>query len=95
MQHQLANLVGSTGGQPPILKGALVEGPNSAGSSGLVDGMITCPPDGSDRFAQFNGNGAVYIDNVQSFATVEPAIDLTAPSPLAFAWRIAGVPHNR
>jgi len=94
MQHQVANLAGSTGGQPPILRGALVEGPNSAGSSGLVDGMVTCPPDGADRFAEFNGNGAVYIDNVQSFATVEPAIDLTAPSPLAFAWRVAKGPQT-
>jgi endoglucanase len=92
MQHQVSNIVGSTNGTPPILKGALVEGPNSAGSTGLVDGMATCPPDGEDVFAQFNGNGAVYVDNVQSFATVEPAIDLTSPSPLAFAWRISGGP---
>jgi endoglucanase len=92
MQHQVANIVGSTGGAPPILKGALVEGPNSAGSTGLVDGMVTCPVDGGDAFAGFDGNGAVYIDNVQSFATVEPAIDLTSPSPLAFAWRISGGP---
>ncbi|MGH9759729.1 MAG: glycoside hydrolase family 9 protein, partial [Blastocatellia bacterium] len=92
MQHQVANLIGSLNGSPPVLKGALVEGPNSAGSTGLLDGMRTCPVDGSDSFAQFNGNGAVYIDNVQSFATVEPAIDLTAPSPLAFAWIVAGAP---
>jgi len=32
---------------------------------------------------------AVYQDNVQSFSTVEPAIDLTATSPLAFAREIA------
>ncbi|HKV42424.1 MAG TPA: glycoside hydrolase family 9 protein, partial [Blastocatellia bacterium] len=92
MQHQVANLAGSTGGATPILMGALVEGPNSSGSSGLVDGMVTCPPDGGNRYAEFDGNGAVFIDDVQSFATVEPAIDLTAPSPLAFAWRIAGGP---
>ena len=26
-------------------------------------------------------------DNVQSYSTVEPAIDLTALTPLAFAWQ--------
>jgi hypothetical protein len=29
----------------------------------------------------------VFRDNVQSYSTVEPAIDLTALSPLAFAWQ--------
>ncbi|HEY6332452.1 MAG TPA: glycoside hydrolase family 9 protein, partial [Blastocatellia bacterium] len=94
MQHQVANLIGSTDGAAPVLAGALVEGPNSSGSTGLVAGMVTCPPDGGDVFARFDGNGAVYIDNVQSFATVEPAIDLTSPSPLAFAWRIARAPSG-
>jgi endoglucanase len=88
MQHQVANLVGSNNGSPPILAGAAVEGPNSFAATGNVAGMIACPPDGSDRFAQFNGNKAVYRDNVESWSTVEPAIDLTASSPLAFAWQI-------
>ena len=56
--------------------------------------MVACPPNGVDVFAQFNGSGAVYKDNVQSFSTVEPAIDLTALSPLAFAWQIAGAPSG-
>jgi hypothetical protein len=42
----------------------------------------------SSRFARFNGHGAVFVDDVQSYNTVEPAIDLTASSPLAFAWQI-------
>ena len=92
MQHQVANLVGSLDGKPPVLKGAAVEGPNSITTRGLVTGMVTCPANGVDVFAQLNGNGAVYQDNVQSFSTVEPAIDLTASSPLAFAWTIAGAP---
>jgi len=29
----------------------------------------------------------VFADNVQSYSTVEPAIDLTALTPLAFAWQ--------
>ena len=92
MQHQVTNIVGSNNGSPPILAGAAVEGPNSFAARGSLSGMMACPPNGIDVFAQFNGNGAVYQDNVQSFSTVEPAIDLTASSPLAFSWQIAGAP---
>ena len=91
MQHQVANLVPVPPNGPPFLSGAAVEGPNSITSRGTLTGMVTCPPNGVDVFAQFNGK-AVYKDFVQSFSTVEPAIDLTASSFLAFAWQIAGVP---
>ena len=86
IQHQVANLVGSTNGSPPVLAGAAVEGPTNAASKGLVAGMVTCPPGGGDPSKVFNGHGAVYRDNVQSYTTNEPAIDLTAATPLAFAW---------
>jgi endoglucanase len=94
MQHQVANIVGSTNGKPPILLGAVVEGPNSFAAKGTLTGMVTCPPNGVDVFAKFNGNGAVYQDNVQSYSTVEPAIDLSASSFLAFAWQVAGAPSG-
>ncbi len=84
MQHQVANLVGSLDGEPPILAGAVVEGPNSSATAGVVPPMRLCPGDGSDRFRPFD-SAAVFKDNVQSYSTVEPAIDLTATSPLAFA----------
>jgi endoglucanase len=84
MQHQVANLVGSLDGAPPILAGAVVEGPNSSATAGVVPPMRLCPGDGSDRFRPFD-SAAVFKDNVQSYSTVEPAIDLTATSPLAFA----------
>jgi endoglucanase len=90
MQHQVANLVGSLDGTPPVLAGAVVEGPNGVVYSGVVSGMRLCPPDGSDSFAQFDSK-ALYKDDVQSFSTVEPAIDLTATSPLAFARQMAGL----
>ena len=48
--------------------------------------MRLCPADGSDRFGEFDGSRAKFKDDVQSFSTVEPAVDLTAASPLAFAW---------
>jgi endoglucanase len=87
MQHQVANLVGSLDGSPPLLAGAAVEGPNAQATSGLVDGMRRCPARGGDRFRAFDAR-AVYKDDAQSYSTVEPAIDLTASSPLAFAWQI-------
>jgi endoglucanase len=92
MQHQVANIVGSLDGTPPILAGALVEGPNSLAETGFLDGMRVCPADGGNVFKKFNGNGAVYKDDQESFSTVEPAIDLTAASFLMFSWRIAGAP---
>jgi endoglucanase len=94
MQHQVANLMGALNGQPPVLNGAAVEGPTNAASSGLVTNMLKCPPGGGDIYKAFNGNGAVYKDNVQSYSTDEPAIDLTATSFLMYAWRIAGGPSG-
>jgi hypothetical protein len=44
---------------------------------------------GGIPFQVFNGHRAVFADNVQSYSTVEPAIDLTALTPLAFAWQQA------
>jgi endoglucanase len=91
MQHQVANLVGSLDGSWPLLRGAVVEGPNSFSARGRVEGMRACPPSGVDRFARFDGGRALFVDNVQSYDTVEPAIDLTAASPLAFARLAAGL----
>jgi hypothetical protein len=59
--------------------------------------MILCPANGVDTFAKFNGNSgtfdpsqtALFQDNMQSFSTTEPAIDLTATSFLMWSWRIA------
>ncbi len=92
MQHQVTNIYGSPNGPGGLLKGAAVEGPNSIATKGTLSGMIACPANGVDVFAQFNGNGAVFKDDVQSYSTVEPAIDLTASSFLAFSWTMAGAP---
>ena len=94
MQHQVTNLVDVPPNGPPFLYGAAVEGPNASATKGDVTNMVACPPNGVDQFAAFNGNGAVYEDNVQSYDTVEPAIDLTASSFLGFAWEIAGAPSG-
>jgi endoglucanase len=84
--HQVANLVGSLDGTAPVLAGAVVEGPSNEASKGRVGGMRKCPARGN-AFAPYNSK-AVFKDNVQSYTTVEPAIDLTASSPLAFSWQV-------
>jgi endoglucanase len=94
MQHQVTNLVPNPPNGPPFLSGAAVEGPNSAAAKGTLTNMVTCPPNGLDQFAQFNSTTAVFRDNVQSYSTVEPAIDLTASSFLAFSWQMAGAPSG-
>jgi endoglucanase len=88
--HQVANLIGSLDGTPPVLNGAAVEGPNGTLYRGFLTGMQNCPPDNSDPFAQFNSK-AKFKDDIESFSTVEPAVDLTATSPLAFARQAAGL----
>ena len=93
MQHQVANLVPMPPNGPPFLSGAAVEGPNSITANGTLTGIVACPPNGVDVFSQFNSK-AVYKDFVQSFPTVEPAIDLTASSFLAFSWQMAGAPSG-
>jgi endoglucanase len=104
IQHQVANLAGAlngTSGGTPILWGAATEGPANAATSGTLSGMIRCPANGVDTFAIFNGNDgtykssdvAVYRDNVQSYSTTEPGIDLTSTSFLMWSWRMAGSPN--
>jgi endoglucanase len=90
IHHQVANIVGSLDGTGAVLKGAAVEGPNGTVYRGFETGMRNCPPDDSDPYAQFNSK-AVFKDDIESFSTVEPAVDLTATSPLAFARLAAGL----
>jgi endoglucanase len=103
IQHQVANLAGAldgTSGGTPVLWGAAVEGPASSATSGVVGGMILCPANAVDTFKKFNGNAgafapsqvAVYRDNMQSYSTTEPAIDLTSTSFLMWSWRLAKHP---
>jgi endoglucanase len=91
IQHQVANIAGSLDGTPPLLAGAAVEGTNHHAVHGSLPRMRACPPSGIDRFARFNGQDAVWRDNVESYATTEPAIDLTVTTPLAFARQVAGI----
>ena len=103
IQHQVANIVGAlngTSGGVPVLWGAASEGPAYAATAGTLSGMKLCPANGGNPFQIFNGNDgtynssqkAVYRDNVQSYSTTEPAIDLTSTSFLMWSWRMAGKP---
>jgi len=91
IHNQVANIAGSLDGTSPVLSGALVEGPTDSASSGSLDTM-RYPDHWVDVYARFNARGAVYKDYVESYSTNEPALDLTAPSFLMFAWQMAGAP---
>jgi hypothetical protein len=87
MQSQIANLAGSLGGTPPVDAGAVVNGPNGAGSfsgglGGLQGGMRSCERDGGEAFT---GHGAEYVDDVRAWQTDEPALDMTGAAILAAA----------
>ena len=93
MQHQVANLAGSLDGKPPLVLGAVVNGPNSAGifAGGLgtrQDGMRKCPT-GPEPYQAFNGRGSRYIDDVRSWQTDEPALDMSGAAVLAGALELA------
>jgi hypothetical protein len=90
MQHVVANLSGSVDGKPPLLDGAVVNGPNDAdlfsdGLGGRFSTMRRCPAAGGDRYARYTGHGSRFVDDVRSWQTVEPAIDFTGAAALAFA----------
>lgn len=91
MQHQIANLAGSLDGTPPLLLGAVVDGPQPKGEFkglGTPDGARACPVDGIDLYKNFAGKKARYMDNVISWPTVEPALDYTVLTVLLFSWQI-------
>lgn len=88
-QHVVANLSGGRDGRPPLLLGAVVNGPNDSGlfADGLGEFFAeghSCPTHG-DPYAAFRGHGSAFVDDVRSWQTVEPAIDFTATAALAFA----------
>ena len=91
MQHQVANLSGSTDGKSPLAVGAVVNGPNGAdqftgGLGDLQSGMTACPANqNSDPFAAFTGHGSRFVDDVRSWQTDEPALDMTGTAIIAAA----------
>jgi endoglucanase len=67
--------------------GAVVNSPNgtsnfSGGLGSLVSGMNTCE---NDSFTTFTGHGSEYVDDVRSWQSSEPALDMTGSLVLASA----------
>jgi hypothetical protein len=90
MQSEIANLVGSLNGKGNIQLGAASDGPSGPDNFvglGTVDGMRACS---AGHYKPFNTKNAAYEDNVVSWPSVEPAIDYTADSLLAFALAAQG-----
>ncbi|MFD0634222.1 glycoside hydrolase family 9 protein [Catenulispora yoronensis] len=90
MQHQVANLSGSLDGTGPIATGAVMNGPNNpsnftGGLGDLQDGMKKCPPSGADPYAAFTGHTSRFADDVRSWQTDEPALDMTGSAVLGAA----------
>src|SRR5579863_1868321 len=90
MQHQVANLSGSLNGTAPIATGAVVNGPNgssnfSGGLGSYQSGMVKCPSSGADPFSAFDGHGSMYVDDVRSWQSSEPALDMTGGAVLGSA----------
>lgn len=91
MQHQVANLRGSTDGSRPLAIGAVVNGPNSSdlftdGLDGFQDGMRHCSV---TSYAAYDGHGSSFVDDVRSWQTDEPAIDMTGTAIAAAAAQLA------
>jgi endoglucanase len=90
LHHQVANLAGSLDGSAPLLLGAVVPGPvNVQELRGLsaAEGYRPCPTRGrsTGAYAQFDGRGAGYRDDVLADVSNEPSDDLAAEAVLAFA----------
>ncbi|BBA97289.1 putative secreted hydrolase [Actinacidiphila reveromycinica] len=91
---QLGNLAGGSDGRPPLEVGAVVNGPNGSdqfegGLGDYLDGMRRCPA-GGDSFARFTGHGSTYADDVRSWQSSEPALDMDASGVLAFTLSARG-----
>jgi endoglucanase len=89
-QHQVSNLRASLTGAP-VLTGAVVSGPAKDrrdapdGAKDLIKGMVACPPESGDELAEFTGHGSRYTDDVRSWETSEPALDMTGTAILGAA----------
>jgi len=89
MQHQVANLSGTLDGTAPVDVGGVVNGPNGkdnfeGGLGGFQDGMRHCTA-ASRRLSRFDGHGSRYVDDVRSWQTDEPALDMTGAAIIAAA----------
>ena len=99
MQHQVANLSGSSDGTAPLDVGAVVNGPNGAdnfedGLGGFQDGMVHCSA-GASTLKRFDARGSRYVDDARSWQTDEPALDMTGAAIIAAATQLHLHPNAR
>jgi endoglucanase len=84
MQHQVDNI------SPGRAIGAVVNGPNNVsnfedGLGDYQDGMVPCPANGADPYDQFSTVDSRFVDDVRSWQTDEPALDMTGSAILGLA----------
>lgn len=84
-EHQVANLADAG-----PLRGAVVNGPNAAeqlDDLNRFETMVSCSSDAAEGvgWAEFDGQGSRYVDDVGAWQTVEPAIDFTATALLGLS----------
>ena len=84
MQHQVDNIA------PGRAVGAVVNGPNNVsnfegGLGDYQDGMVKCPKGGADPYNQFSTVDSRFVDDVRSWQTDEPALDMTGSAILGLA----------
>jgi endoglucanase len=96
-QHQVSNLRAGPDGSRPVLTGAVVNGPNDPaqfadGLGDYQDGMVPCPADGQDRYDRFSRSDTRYVDDVRSWQTSEPALDMTGSAIIAAALQAVSAP---
>ncbi|QMU70914.1 glycoside hydrolase family 9 protein [Streptacidiphilus sp. P02-A3a] len=87
MGSQIPNILGNSSGTGAIDTGAVVNGPNgssnfSGGLGGLLTGMVKCE---NDSYTTFTGHGSEYVDDVRSWQSSEPALDMSGSAVLAGA----------
>lgn len=86
LHDPVANLSGSLDGNPPLLTGAVVPGPDLASvlrREGQPSGARPCSA--TAALAPFDGHGVRFEDQVSASANVEPSIDLEGLALLTFA----------
>jgi len=91
MGSQIPNILGNSSGTGPIDTGAVVNGPNgtsnfSGGLGDLMTGMVKCE---NDSYTTFTGHGGEYVDDVRSWQSSEPALDMSGSAVLAGALQSA------
>lgn len=59
--------------------------------------MVACPSNGQDPFSAFDGHSSMYVDDVRSWQSSEPALDMTGTEIIGAALQQAlggGTPQN-